>query len=288
MRAAGVTVLMFLTVGCGSEVIGEGAPVVISEGAPVVISEGAPVDDPYEGPLYVRVSEPDHRDPLVSSGAAGMALECSGDPYSGSTGRNWGVTGGHATAAEALEAFVGDEGASLPLRGYRPERETHDRVLFSYDVGDDTRVAVIVADNITGTSGESGWSMETFAQCDPAEFPPAVTDELGIQVWTNEQGERIPITVIQSSRGPEHCDWDSATFLDLRGDTFVKDPQGVLPPESFSGTFDPNITLPEDAKDTGYRLDGQRLWVAADRSAAFIVTEQGVERWPVATDFGCA
>ncbi len=265
--------LLVLTVGCG--------PAVVTQGA-------APVDDPYDGPLHLPVSEPDHPDPLVSSGAAVKALECSGKPYSGSTGRNWGATSGHDNPVEALEAFIHDEATSLPLRGYREEREAENRVLFSYDVEGDTKVAIIVADGIADSHGGSGWGMETFAECDPAELPPSVTDELGLDVWVDEHGERAPTTVIRSTRGPEHCDWDSATFLDLKRDTFIKDPQGVLPPEWFEVTFDSDATLPPDAEDTGYSFRGQSLWVAPDRSAAYVVTKQGTERWPAAIEFvGC-
>lgn len=281
MRSAAIAVLLLLPVGCGSN--------VISAGSSDVIIEGTPVDDPYDGPLYVRVSEPDHPNPLVRSGAAGKALECSVDPYGGSTGRNGGVTSGHDNPVEALAGFIEDGSVTLPVRGYRTEREAQDRVLFSYDVEGETKISVIVADGVTAGHGESGWSMETFAQCDPAELPSAVTDELGIQIWVNEKGERVPTTVIRSSQGPEHCAWHSATFLDLRGDTFIKDPQGVLPPEWFDVTFDSDVTLPQDAEDTGYRLDGQTLWLAGDQSAAYVVTGPETERWPAATKFlGCA
>ncbi len=273
MRTAAVATLLLLTVGCGSE----------------VVTADVPVDDPYAGPLYISVSEPDHPDVLVRSGASGQALECTGDPYTGSTGRNWGVSGGHDSAGDALDAFITDAGATLPLREYHEERETEDRVLFSYDVEGETKVAVIVADGVTDDSGRSGWSMETFASCDPAELPAAVTDELGIQVWVNEKGERVPTTEIQSAHGPQHCEWDSVTFLDIKGDTFIKDPQGVLPPEWFDVPYDPDVTLPPDAKDTGYRLDRQKLWMAEDRSAVFIMTGREIERWPAATEFvGCA
>lgn len=278
MRATGIAVLSLLLVGCGASA------------GPVLLSEGTPLEDPYDGPLYLRVSQPDHRDPLVRAGAAGRVIECSGDPYSGSTGSNWGVPEGLATPAEALEAFIRDQAASpIPVAGYHLERETQDRVLFTYQVSGDTKVAVIVAKNSDHrTSGEDGWSTETFAQCDPAELPDEVTDELDIDVWVNEQGERIPVTVISSSQGPEHCDWDSATFLHLRGDTFVKDPEGVLPSEHLNGTFVPDTSMPTDANDTGYRLDAQQLWVRADGSAAFVMTEQRVERWPAADEaLGC-
>ena len=94
--------------------------------------------------------------------------------------------------------------------------------------------------------------------------------------------------MILSGQGPEHCDWDSATFLALRGDTFVKDPEGVLPSEYLNGTFVADTSLPAFADDTGYHLDAEQLWVDADGSAAFIVTPQGVERWPAADeDLGC-
>jgi hypothetical protein len=270
MRATGIAALLLFLLGCGA--------------GPDVISEGASVEDPYDGPLHLRVAAPDHPDPLVRAGAAGRAIECSGQPYAGSTGHNWGVASGLATPEEALEAFVDDDGGLVPRGGYRLERETKNRVLFSYDVSGETKVAVIVAENTEG----AGWTMETFAACDPAELPDAVTDELGIDVWVNAKDERVPTRTIQSSRGPEHCDWDSAIFLSLGDDIFVKDTQGVLPHELLSGPFVPDIALPKDARDTGYMLDGQRLWVGADRSSAFIVTEQAVERWPVATaSVGC-
>ena len=273
MRTASVAALVLLISGCGSD----------------VITGNQPVHEPYDGPLYVRITQPDHPDPLVSSGAAGKALECSGDLYSGSTGDNLGVIGGHGSAVDALESFVGDEAALVPGRGYRAEREEQGRVLFSYDVDGRTKVAIIVAGESSDAADEAAWSVETFAQCDPAEFPKAVTDELGIQVWVDRTGERVPTTVVQSARGPAHCDWDSATFLTFDGDTYVKDPQGVLPAKWFNITFDAETTLPHDASDTGYRLDRQELWLAPDRSAAYIVTQQDVERWRAATDFvGCA
>ena len=47
--------------------------------------------------------------------------------------------------------------------------------------------------------------------------------------------------------------------------------------------------LPQDAKDTGYRLDGQSLWLAGDQSAAYVVTGPLAERRPAAAKFlGCA
>jgi hypothetical protein len=268
MRTVAVAALVVLTAGCGPE----------------VVVGGESVDAPYDGPLHVAVSEPDHPDVLVRSGAAGQALECAGAPYLGDTGRNAGVGGGHDSAVDAVEEFVRDASWTVPPAGYRVEREAGDRVLFSFDVDGRTKVAVIVADGLTDTLDRTGWGVETFALCNPAEFPAPVTDELGINVWSNDQGDRVPTTTISSGRGPEHCDWDSATFLHLDDRTFAKDPDDVLPPEWFQLTYDDDVSLPPDARDTGYRLERQRLFLAVDGSAAFIVTEQGAERWPATAE----
>lgn len=269
MRTTAVIAILLSTVACASA---------------EVVTADVPVEDPYQGPLYVPVANPDHPNARVSSGAAGQALECAGDPYRGSTGRNWGVSGGHDSATDALDGFVDGEGTTLPAAGYQVEKETDERVLFSYDVKGETKIAIILANGVD----EAGWSMETFAQCDPSELPDSVSDTLGVEVWVDERGERVPTTVIRSGRGPEHCEWDSATFLHLNDRTFIKDPDAVLPDDWFDDAFAADVTLPADAEDTGYRLGDQRLWLAADRGAAYVVTEDQTERWPAATGLiGC-
>ena len=72
-------------------------------------------------------------------------------------------------------------GASMPGPddGYVVERVEGDRVLLSYDVDGLTKVAVIAADGIKDWNDDDGWGVESWGQCDPAELPAAVTDELG-------------------------------------------------------------------------------------------------------------
>ncbi len=54
-------------------------------------------------------------------------------------------------------------------------------------------------------------------------------------------------------------------------------------------TYGEDVDLPRDADDTGYRHGDRRLWLAADRGAAFVITSDGVERWPPAKEpIGCA
>jgi hypothetical protein len=265
--------------------LGGPAVVVLAACGPgaVVADETSRTASVYEGPLYVPVVHPDHPDPMVRSGAAGLALECEGEPFLGSTGRNWGALGGGSDPTEGLVRFVSDGAASLPRTGYRVEREQGERVLFSYDVAGETKVAVIVAENVSNGFDQRGWGMETFAQCNPAEFDPANDDELPARVWTDRHGSRVPTTKVMSYAGPEHCGWHSATFLALHEDSqFVRDPQGLFGQEWLEATFARDIRLPTTAVDTGYRLDDWELWLAADRSAAYVITGEGTERWPAA------
>ncbi|MDP9442883.1 MAG: hypothetical protein M3P83_00445 [Actinomycetota bacterium] len=123
--------------------------------------------------------------------------------------------------------------------------------------------------------------METFAQCDPAEFAPTADGDLDVQVWTDQNGERVPTSIVRSRPGPEHCGWQRATFLTLGRDrTFIRDPGGLIDEDSLRGTFRADAALPDDAVDTGYRHAGRQLWVAADDSAAFLVASDRTERWP--------
>ena len=222
------------------------------------------------------------------SGAAGRAVECSGKLWNGSTGSNWGLHGGHADPARALRRFMDEPFSSLPSTGYRVERDEPGRVLYSYDVDGRTKVAVIVS-NLVPQQEEDGWSVETFAMCDPAEWPADVTDELGLGVWSDRGGKRVPTSILVSAKGPEHCDWQSATILSVNDKTYYRDPEGVLPSAWFETRYDGRAELPLNAKDTGYRRNDQQLWVAADRSAVNVVNGDHVERWPAPVKpGGCA
>jgi hypothetical protein len=55
--------------------------------------------------------------------------------------------------------------------------------------------------------------VETFATCDPAEYDPSTDDQLSIDVWVDADGNRVPTSIITSSPGAEHCEWQSVTFL---------------------------------------------------------------------------
>jgi hypothetical protein len=111
-----------------------------------------------------------------------------------------------------------------------------------------------------------------------------------VGTWQDEQGRTV-----ESSAGPEHCDWESATFLYVEVDLdelgipadrqqFLRDPEGVLS-DSVELEYDGDARLPRGAVDTGLRLDARELWAEpADDppgpDAVYVVEGDSVERWP--------
>ena len=240
------------------------------------------VSAPYDGPMHVEVVH-DHPDVLKRSGAAGLALECDGKPYGGGGGNyDTGPETVESGAVDAFGAWVEESGVTMPDEGYVVERDDGDRVLFSYDVDGETKVAAIAADGMRG-DGRTGWGVEVHASCDPSELPARVTEALGVGVWA-EDGRRVPVTTVRSGQGAEHCDWQDITFLSLGEPPdetqFARDTEGEL----IAG-YDAGSRVPAGATDTGFEREGRRLWTTDD--AAYLVSTDDpddVERWPVATE----
>jgi hypothetical protein len=183
--------------------------------------------------------------------------------------------------------------SDLPRHGFREERVEGGRVLYSHDVDGLTKAAGIVSDSIHDYEDETGWGVEAWAVCDPAELEAATTNEMGIEVWTDAAGTRVSTAKVSSAAGPEHCDWQDITFLTLDGDSgrlFVRDTAGefaALTPTTYAD----DVALPADADSTGWRHDGRELWLGADGRAAYLVSvadTADVERWPAAGEpIGC-
>ena len=273
-----LTGLVVLLAGCGAQ----------------QVAAESPVDHPYDGPMVVDHHSPDSPKASKAAGAAGLALECDGPVYDGGGGDyvDSGLESVQDDPRAAMENWMAEEFMSrLPGDGYVVERTEGDRALLSYDVDGRTKVAVIAADGIRDWNDDEGWGVESWGQCDPAELPAAVTADLGITVWTDRDGARVPVARLTSYPGAEHCDWQDITFLELRDNTYLRDPSGELS-RSTHGRFVAHATLPRDATDTGYRHDGRELWLARDRSAAYLVAvgdARDVERWPAERrPIGCA
>jgi hypothetical protein len=250
--------------------------------SPLVSDPAPPGVTPYDGPMSLPLDHGDLASVRDRSGAAGQALECEHPAFDGG-GADYAESDLYEIAddpQQALENYLdGEIWSRIPDRGYRAEREDGDRVLFSFEVAGRTKVAVIVADGVRNYDDDHGWGVESWAACDPAELPGRVTEGLGIGVWTDARGERVPVTRVRSQPGAEHCDWQDVTFLDLDGGErqFVRDTSGEF--EDFTRTtYAEGMRLPAGARDTGFSRDGQRLWLTRD--AAYLVSDDLVERWP--------
>ncbi|MEU1511582.1 hypothetical protein ABZ490_05405 [Streptomyces sp. NPDC005811] len=269
-----VTAALVAAVGCGA---GEKADLVV---------KGSPPATPYTGPLGIATTTLDADTPqalLAESGAAGRALECDGEIAGGGGPDGWSADDGGDTPEDGLRLFFDMLQPLLPHSGYRVERAAGGRVLYSYDVAGRTKVAVVVAQD---QKGRPGWGPETNASCDPAELPASFTDSIGLEIWTDRDGHRVPTTTVTSHAGAEHCGWEKAHFLGTgRGDDYrqyVRDPDGVLEPGLLTAPYDDDVRMPADAHDTGYRYGDWRLWLTEDRTTAYVRTPDGVEAWPLA------
>jgi hypothetical protein len=76
------------------------------------------------------------------------------------------------------------------------------------------------------------------------------------------------------------------TYIDAR--IYVRDPDGTWKDSSLPMGFDSNVSLPGDARDTGYVSDAGRLFVVPhDDRFVYVVTKTGTERWPREKLTGC-
>ena len=228
--------------------------------------------------------------------AAGQ-LECTGQPTKHGHGDYGdGLEEVQDDPAGAVDQWLEAEGwfAALPSDGYVVEWQRDHRALVSFDTDGRTTIAFVVADGIHDYRDETGWGLETWAQCDPSEWPAATTDALGLGIWTDPHGKRLATDTVVSYTGPEHCDWQDITFLHVggrKGDEYLRDVGGELQ-RSLTTTYDGAATLPEDATDTGWQHDGRELWLGEAPRAAYLVSVDDptdVERWPASKDdIGCA
>ncbi|MEU0430761.1 hypothetical protein ABZ153_03755 [Streptomyces sp. NPDC006290] len=247
---------------------------------------------PYAGRLdlpFKESADGGARDADEASGAAGRALECDGSIHDGDAGDAWGKGDGGSTPEEGLNAYFDIYQPEVPEYGYRVERRAGDRVLFSFDVKGRTKVAVVVAKD---QPQRPGWGLETSASCDPSELPASYTESKGYEIWEDREGHRVPTAKVSSSAGAEHCDWQSAHFLDLGSGPdsrqYVRDPRGIFGRESLTAEYDGDVRMPAGARDTGYRYRDWHLWLAPDKSTAYVRTSDGVEAWPAArSGLGC-
>jgi len=229
--------------------------------------------------------------PPVRSATA--ELECEGPPYERGAGDyvDSGLERVGDDPASALEDLLEQNDPGLvPHDGYEEVRRVDDRVLLAYTVDGQVKAAFVAVDGVEDWDGGRGWGVDSWAVCDPAELPASVTDDWWIEVWTDKQAHRVPVTDVYSYDGSEHCDWQDIVFLTMGKETYLRDTEGELAAQT-RGRFQGESRLPADAASTGWRHDGRELWTVDSGDAAYLVSlddPDDVESWPRAQDFGCA
>ncbi|WP_446665216.1 LptM family lipoprotein [Flexivirga sp. B27] len=241
----------------------------------------------YDGPLYVSV--PSAAPKPQRYGAAGMALQCTTDEGiegASSSGAKYDDGGVADNPKDALRLASGESVFDGARSNFRLVREEKTRALFTYAVEGRTRQAIVVHDG--PTIAESGWHIESWARCDLSEFPDEVTDQAGLQIWSDASGHRAPTTRLVSWQGPEHCQWQDMTFLEMGKATYVRAPSPDVR-EFFDAAYRSDIPLPANATDTGYHRDGRHLWLSPDKQRAYVGSPDHVEQWPrTIQQLGCA
>jgi hypothetical protein len=229
------------------------------------------------------------------AGAAGDVVDC--DAWGSGTAFHGDVYVEGATAdspAQAVETAHSEGMGFFVPEDLSVAAETDDRVLFVAEVAGRAKAAVIVHDGpaAEGTGGD-GWYVESWAVCDVVELPADFVEGLGHEIWTDADGRIVPTRRLEVRHGPEHCDMQRMTFLSLGSDeqapTYVRQPDRYFRNHYLAEPYDAHTRLPDDAVATGFRHGDDRLWLAADRSRAFVGATPGdVELWPREVEsWGC-
>lgn len=225
--------------------------------------------------------------------AAADLLECDG-PLSemGGLANDFGVDAGGATPDQAFQAWIVASPFPIPRSGYRPLESVGDRSTYVYLAEGDIKVVVVISPRFARDFGFE-YAIDEMRTCDPSEYGAAVDLGPGRRAWVHQ----VTGELLTDIEGSSHCEWQSARLLHVSDEEgrlvkqYVRDPEGVFDDvPSLLDDYAEGVSLPSDAVDSGYRTeDGLELWFTASDTAAYVVTPDGVERWPRADPpIGCA
>ena len=229
--------------------------------------------------------------------SASDLLDCDG-PISemGGLADDFGPEGAGATADEAFDNWAATTVFGVPRSGYQKLGNIGDRHVYAYEADGRAKVVVVISPRFGEFVGDAAFTIEELRTCDPSEYGGAVDLGPHQRVWTQDETGAILIDIA----GPGHCGWESARMLHVNnpdgsfGRQYLRDPFGVFVEEQFDDglldTYAEGVQLPADASFSGYRTaDGLELWFTTEDRAAYVVTPDGVERWPRADPpRGCA
>jgi len=242
-------------------------------------------------------SPPSTAEPSASEVRAESAtdlLECDG-PVSQMGGRadDFGPEGAGATPEDAFGNWAATTVFGVPRSGYRALGNIGDRYVYAYENDGRAKVIVVISPRFGEMVGDAAYTIEELRTCDPSEYGAAVDLGPDQRVWTHDETGEILIDIA----GPGHCSWQSARMLHVNnadgslGTQYLRDPLGVFDGmPTLLQTYAEGVEMPADAAFSGYRTaDDLELWFTSEDRAAYVVTPDGVERWPRADPpVGCA
>lgn len=206
---------------------------------------------------------------------------------------DFGPDGAGATPDEAFRAWTEINPFTVPRSGYHALGAIGNRFVYAYDVDGSTKVVVVISPRFSDLVGNAAFTIEEMRTCDPSEYGATVDLGPHQRTWAHEETGEILIDIA----GPGHCEWESARMLHLPHEDgtldrqYLRDPLGVfIDVPGLLDSYAEGVELPADATFSGFRTaDDLELWFTAEDHAAYVVTPDGVERWPRAGEpIGCA
>jgi hypothetical protein len=179
----------------------------------------------------------------------------------------------------------------IPRSGYEPIARAGNRQAYAFSVGGEAKVVVVVSSRFAHLI-DAAFAADELRTCPSGEFGADADFGDGRRAWSHPDTGHV----IRDIAGPQHCDWQTARFMHLLHPDgsldrqYVRDPNGVLGGWPLLDTYAEGVELPDDASDSGYRSpEWFELWFTESDTAAYVVTPDGVERWPRAREpIGCA
>jgi hypothetical protein len=211
-------------------------------------------------------------------------LDCDGPPSPmGGFADDFGPDGIGDSPDEAFRSFLEVGFFEIPRSGYEYLGAVGTRHVYTYEADGHTKVVVVISGRFSELVGGAPFTIEELRTCDPSEYGGSVDLGPDRRVWTHETTGEI----LTDLAGPGHCGWQSARMLHistpdgLSAKQYVRDPDNVFEGRGFLAGYAEDVDLPDDATFSGYRTDdGLELWFTPDDVAAYVVTADGVERWP--------
>jgi hypothetical protein len=226
----------------------------------------------WSGPSYSDGPMPSVRDALSCDARVYVSRQIAVDK----------ADPGEPSAEAALQSgLLTGEQWWLESDAVRVAHRTKQRVLFVHDVEARARFAAIV-ERVSG-----GWTLSSWAMCDPSELENASSEALGYGAWLDAAGNPVPTSRVMSMHGADRCEWQDVTFIVMNRDAdkplqLVSDPSRRLA-RQLMNSYSEHAKLPDDAQDSGWRRGGFSLWLQPFGDAGYMVNladPSDVQRWP--------